>query len=136
MSKQNRKEAANWMYECLAEAKSIIKKYHDVDAKTFLNNTTFELYIQNNSANHYVQLVQDSSHFQIGINPVLSDNSFQNQKTLVIVLARGLLYCMHTPNQDKIDTLEIMLADKGGYLDALAEIKNQASSQKMTFCSI
>jgi hypothetical protein len=135
------KEADNWMYQCLAEAKSIIKRYHtDYDTRGFFANTTYDLYIQhdNEHAYAYINLIGESSHFPIGIHPALSENTPQNQKMLVIVLIHELLHAIHDREgwgHDKINPLERKLANLGGYYDALVELENLALNGKMRFCN-
>lgn len=95
---QDHKEGDNWMYQCLAEAKSIIKRYHiDYDVRAFFENTTYELYVQHDKehAYAYINLIDGSDHFPIGIHPALSENTLQNQKMPVIVLVHELLHAIH-----------------------------------------
>lgn len=135
------KEADNWMYQCLAEAKSIIKRYHsDYDTRAFFEHTTYELYIQNDRENAYayITLTENSNHFPIGIHPALSENNAQNQKMLVIILVHELLHAIHDREgcgHDKINPLERKLANLGGYFDALVELQNLALSGRMRFCN-
>ena len=136
------KEADNWMYECLAEAKSIIKKYHtDYDTKAFFEQTTYELYIQNDRQDAYAYIsLHGGSHFPIGVHPILSENNAQNQKMLVIVLVHELLHAIHPNDADwphsRIYNEEDRLANLACYFDALVEIRNLAISGRMRFCDI
>lgn len=135
----SRLEGEDWMYQCLSEAKSIIKRHHmDYDAlKAFFDNTTYELYIQNDneSAYAYINLL-GSSHFPIGIHPALSKDTPENQRNLVVVLIHELLHAIHQDwGHDKINPLEDKLANLGCYFDALINLRNLAISGKMRFCS-
>ncbi len=138
-SQELRKEGDDWMYQCLAEAKSIIKRYHvDIDAvKVFFENTTYELYIQNDNERTYAYInLLGSSHFPIAIHPVLSKNTPENQRNLVVVLIHELLHAIHQDwGHDKINPLEDQLANLGCYFDALINLRNLAISGKMRICS-
>lgn len=133
----SRNECEDWMYQCLAEAKSIIKKHHiDYDTKEFFENTTYELYIQNDREDAYAYItLSQSSHFPIGIHPILSENNSDNQRMLVIVLIHELLHAIHPDwRHDKINPLEDKLANLGCYFDALVNLRNLAITGKMRFC--
>lgn len=135
-----RQEGGDWMYQCLAEAKSMIKKYHvGYNAKEFFENTTYELYIQKSESSIYADIFSDSDHFPIGINLILSDDTSENQRVLVMVLVHHLLHAIHDREgleHDKIILLENNLASLGGYSDSLMELQHVAKLHKMKFCRL
>jgi hypothetical protein len=133
-----RQEGGDWMYQCLVEAKSMIKKYHiGYNAKKFFEDTTYELYIEKSENNIYVDLLSDSDHFPIGINLALSDDTPENQRVLVMVFVHHLLHAIHDREgleHDKIILLENNIANLGGYSDSLVELQRVAKIHKMKFC--
>ena len=141
IQQKNRIAAEDWMYQCLAEAKDIIKKHHvDYDTTVFFEKTTYELFIQhdNEHAYAYTEISPDSNHFPIGIHPILSENNPQNHKMLVIILVHELLHAIHDREgwgHDTINPLERKLANLAGYFDALIEMENLAISGRMSFCN-
>lgn len=134
-------EVGEWMHQSLTAAKDIIKKFHlycDCDTETFFRTTTYDLYIQNDrqSAYAYINIARGSTHFPIGVHPVLSEQTPYNQRALVVVLVHELLHALHQNwGHDKINPQEKLLANKAGYYDALIELERIAVSGKMRLCS-
>lgn len=130
-------ECDDWMYQCLAEAKSMIKRYHvDFDAREFFKNTNFEMFKGSNTSIYVDVSKITNSHFQIGINPALSHDSFENQRDLVIVLIRALLSVIYANySSDKIDVFEKDLGILGAYDVALNNLKEQAMNNQRTLVS-
>ena len=132
---------SEWMNACLKEAKDIIKKFHhycDCDTEGFFGTTTYDLYIQNDSQNAYayINIISGSTHFPIGIHPVLAERSPYNERALVIVLVHELLHALHPEwGHDKINPQERLLANKAAYFDALVELERIAVSGKMRLCT-
>ena len=131
----------DWMYDCLADAKDVIKKFHspycDCNAESFFRNTTYQLYIQNDkqSAYAYIGITPGSSHFRIGVHPALSEKTPYYQKALVVVFVHELLHAIHQDwGHGKINPQERLLANKAGYFDALVELERLAFNGKMRVC--
>lgn len=134
------KDPTDWMDVCLQQAKDIIRKHHvNYDVKSFFENAIYELYIQNDKPNAYayVNIIEGSSRFAIGIHPVLSEEKPTNKRVLTIVLVHELLHSIHNDEgweEGRILYEERLLANKAGHYDALVELQNLALSGKMRFC--
>lgn len=137
----SRAKSYDWMYDCLEEAKDVIKKYHtfcNCDPKSFFRTSTYDLYVQKDRENAYayINLMQSSRHFPIGVHPSLSVQTSYNQRALVVVLVHELLHSIHTDwGHDRINPQEKLLANKANYFDALVELERLAFSGKMRLCN-
>lgn len=134
-------QASEWIHQSLTTAKDIIKRFHlycDCDTEAFFRTTTYDLYIQNDRQNAYayINIMHGSTHFPIGVHPVLSERTPYNERALVVVLVHELLHALHQDwGHDKINPQERLLANKGGYYDALVELERIALGGKMGLCN-
>jgi hypothetical protein len=130
----------SWAYDCLEDAKYIIRKHHtDYDTAEFFANTTYKLFSQTDreDAYGYIRIEPNSNHFNIGIHQTLVEQNPQNERMVTIVLVHELLHAIHDREgweHDKIIPLEQKLANLAGYFDALIEMEKLALSGRMRIC--
>ena len=134
-----KEEDVSWMNQSLHEAKDVVSTHHtrcDCDPNAFFSASTFELYVQRDKsfAFAYIRLGH-GSHFPIGVHPILTEPTPYNQRALVVVLVHELLHALHPAwGHERINPQEKLLANKGGYFDALVELQRKAVSGEVRFC--
>ena len=136
---QQYSQELDWMCNSLAEAKNIIKTYHNHPEYNpqFFDNARFELYLQLDIqyAYAYIQLT-GGPVYPIHIHNSLKDKTPWNQRILVVSFVHELLHAIHPDwGHNKIRPAERRLANLGGYFDAYHEMEIKFLSGQMSLCN-
>jgi len=127
----------NWMCSCLAKAKDILARYHNVFDPSFFDVAEFELFLQLDKqyAFAYIQL-NHAPYYPIGIHNTLKENTRENQRMLVITLVHELLHAIHPDwGHNRIRPEERRLANMAGYYDTYREKEVKFLSGQMSLCN-
>lgn len=128
-------ESADWMYECLEDAKSIINQHHQNESE-FLSGSKFSLHIQEDRESVYGYIDGTKPHYRIGIHASLSEDKLENRRMVTIVFVHELLHAIHHDwPESKVTYEERILANKAGYFDALHNMEILYLSGRMRLCS-
>ena len=128
-----------WMCDCLAEAKNIIKTYHNHPEYNpqFFDNSRFELYLQLDMqyAYAYIQMT-GGPIYPIHVHNSLKEKTQWNQRILVVTFVHELLHAIHPDwGHNKIRPAERRLANLAGYFDAYHEMEIKFLSGQMSLCN-
>ncbi len=130
----------NWMSDCLEAAKAVMKTHHrfcTCDPESFFRDTTYDVYIQRDrwGAYAYITVGRGSRHFPIGVHPVLAESVPWKQRALTVVFMHELLHALHPEwGHERVNPEQRLLANKGGYADALVELVRLWVNGKLLSC--
>jgi len=123
-----------WMYGCLSIAKEIINKHHK-NCSSFFSEIQIDLFIQSYKEHVLGYITGTFPHFKIGIHSLLSEQTAEHTRMVIIVLVHELLHLIHTNwEHDKIIAEQRRLASMGDYFDSLRNMEVLYLSGKMRLC--
>jgi len=109
----------DWLYQCLAEAKSIINTHHK-DESEFLSQCHFSFQFDQNADDAFGYLTGSFPNYKIGIHELLSDPSPEVFRFVTMTIVHELLHAIHSEwSEKKVAKEEYLLANKAHYFDTL-----------------
>jgi hypothetical protein len=122
------------MYGCLSIAKEIINKHHK-NCSSFFSGIQIDLFIQRDKEHVLGYITGTLPHFKIGIHSLLSRQTAEHTRMVIIILVHELLHLIHTNwEHNKIIAEQRRLASVGDYFDSLRNMEVLYLGGKLRLC--